>query len=39
VFLARGYDVCVVGVKPSGPTNLIVQGCGKVVYRSSQGHG
>jgi Ca2+-binding RTX toxin-like protein len=34
----RGRDVCVVGVKPGGNTNVTVQGCEKVVYRASQGH-
>lgn len=35
----RGRDVCVVGEKPGGSTNVTFQGCEKVVYHSSQGHG
>jgi RTX calcium-binding nonapeptide repeat (4 copies) len=39
VYGGRGWDVCVIGEKPGGSTNVSVQGCEKVVYRSSQGHG
>ena len=39
MFGGRGRDVCVVGRKPGGSTNVSVQGCERVKYRASQGHG
>lgn len=34
-----GRDVCVVGLKPNGSSNVQVRGCEVVRYRDSQGHG